>query len=85
MQTFPSIYLNSNAPFPVALPFPSPATSREAMENWRTMQKRIALAQKLAKGSWQKEAHQRALAYYCSQAFRILLQAHKLAMQECKP
>ena len=84
MQTFPSIHL-SNAPFPVALPYPSPASSREAMENWRTLQKRISLAQKLAKGSWNREAHQRALACYCSQAFSLLMQAHKLAMLERKP
>lgn len=83
MHTFPSIHLASK-PYPVALPFPSPATSRQAYANWQAWQKRIAFAQKLAKGSWQREAHKQALAYYCTQAFRCLLQAHKLALQERK-
>ena len=85
MQTFPAIHLNSTSPFPVALPFPSPHTSQQAYANWQAYQKRIVLAQKLARASWQSQAHREALAYYCTQAFRCLLLVGKLAMLERKP
>lgn len=82
MQAFPAIHLNSTSPFPVALPFPMPATSLQAYANWQAWQRRIALAQKLARASWQSQAHKQALAYYCQQAFRCLLLAGRLAIQE---
>ena len=80
MQNYPAIHLEK--PFPVFLPFPFPATSAQALENWRTLQKRISLARKLAQSKGQWTTARASLAHYCQQAYNALLLAHLLAHKE---